>query len=148
MKPHTILYWTATALITLQMGFSGVANLLRVDEAMRTIRLLGYPDYFPVMLGVAKILGLIALYMPYMFTVPARRSTSGPTALRRSTVQRLKEWAYAGFAFDIIAAFVSHLAMHNYTPELAATVFGFAALMISYVYHPTLHHEESAPQLA
>ena len=112
MKKQKVIFWIATGLLTLQMGSSGLANLLRAEDAVRTIRLLGYPDYFPVMLGVAKLLGLVGLYQRF----------SG----------KLTEWAYAGFAFDIIAAIVSHLAVQNITPELFAGFFGLAVLFVSY----------------
>ena len=52
---------------------------------------LGYPAYFASLLGAWKLLGAIVL------TVPG--------------LPRLKEWAYAGFVFDLTAAAFSHAAV-------------------------------------
>lgn len=60
---------------------------------------LGYPDYFPPLLGSFKLLGAAALLTP----VP-------PQA---------KEWAYAGFAFTYVSACVSHVARREPTQGLA-----------------------------
>jgi hypothetical protein len=57
---------------------------------MAAMAVLGYPPYFFKLLGVAKLLGVVGLLAPRQHT--------------------LREWAYAGFAFDLIAAMVSHLA--------------------------------------
>lgn len=51
---------------------------------------LGYPAYFPVLIGAWKILGVVALLLP------------------RSPL--LKEWAYAGFFFIMSGAVFSHVA--------------------------------------
>jgi hypothetical protein len=111
-KNLRIVYLICTGLLLLQMTGSGVANLLRIDDAMRTISLLGYPPYFPIMLGVAKLLGAVVLVF-----VPNHT---------------LKEWAYAGFCFDILAATISHLAVGNYSVELVAAIVGLVFLFGSY----------------
>jgi hypothetical protein len=54
-----------------------------------TITALGYPVYFMKILAVAKLLGVAAIV-----------TGLSPT---------LKEWAYAGFTFDVCGAFASHL---------------------------------------
>jgi len=64
----------------------------QTELAKEGIRHLGYPVYFGNMLVVFKIAGALALIFPQ---VP----------------KRIKEWAYAGFAFDFIAAAVSHAAV-------------------------------------
>lgn len=84
-------YWLCTLALLLPLGFGGVMDLLRPPQVLEVIRRLGYPDYFPLMLGTAKLLGLSAILCP----------RSG----------RLKEWAYAGFVFNLLAAFVSHVAV-------------------------------------
>ena len=96
-----IVYWTATALFCLQMGFTAYAqlNLPQVAEAFTR---LGFPDYFRVELSWAKLLGVAVLLAP----VPAR----------------LKEWAYAGFAINLASALIAHFAVGD-GPE----AWGFAA---------------------
>jgi len=91
MKTNKILFWVATSFIFL---FEGVMPALtsQSEMAKESIRHLGYPDYFGVALVVFKVLGTLALIIPQ---VPAR----------------IKEWAYAGFAFDFIFASISHFAI-------------------------------------
>jgi hypothetical protein len=100
-KAATIAYWSVTGLFCLQMGFTAYAqlNLPQVAEAFAR---LGFPAYFRVELSWAKLLGIALLLAP----VPAR----------------LKEWAYAGFAINLVSALVAHFAMGD-GPE----AWGFAA---------------------
>src|SRR5215217_2336731 len=81
------IYWITTVIIFL---FEGVMPALtsNTELAIAGIRHLGYPDYFRVMLTVFKVAGAAALILPFV-------------------KGRLKEWAYAGFALSMIAAFVS-----------------------------------------
>src|SRR5215470_9799101 len=85
------LFAAARVLLLLQLAFSSTMLLLRPGIVMTVVRHLGYPDYFPLGLGAAKLLALVVLALP------------GP--------QRLKEWAYAGASFDLLAASVSHFAV-------------------------------------
>ena len=84
-----ILYWVATAIFCLQMGFTAYAQLRLPQVAEAFIR-LGFPDYFRIELSWAKVAGVAALLIP---KVPAR----------------LKEWAYAGFAITLCSALIAHL---------------------------------------
>ncbi|MDB5259095.1 MAG: DoxX family protein [Candidatus Taylorbacteria bacterium] len=89
MKPKTIkvTYWIATVLFALFMVFSGVSELMMTEEGKQIMIHLGYPIYMLYMLGIAKILGTIALL--------------------QTKYQVIKEWAYAGFAIDILSASIS-----------------------------------------
>ena len=87
-RSRLIAYWVVTILFCLPMGAGGVFDFLRTPDVLETFTHLGYPDYFAVMLGVAKVLGVIAVLAP--------------------GTPRLKEWAYAGFTFDLGAAAISH----------------------------------------
>jgi len=89
-KATAILYWIVTALFCLQMGFTAYAQL-RLPQVAAAFIHLGFPAYFRVELAWAKLLGLVALLAP----VPAR----------------LKEWAYAGFAFTLVSALIAHFAV-------------------------------------
>jgi hypothetical protein len=89
-KGLVVGFWAATALFSLQMGFTAYAQL-RLPQVAAAFTHLGFPDYFRVGLSWAKLLGLVVLLAP----MPAR----------------LKEWAYAGFAFDLGAAVIAHLAV-------------------------------------
>jgi hypothetical protein len=84
-------YWVATALFALQMGFTAYAQL-RLPQVASAFTRLGFPGYFRVELSYAKFAGLIVILLPM---APAR----------------LKEWAYAGFAFTLVSAVIAHLAV-------------------------------------
>ena len=88
MKKQVVGYWTFTILFCVAMTASGAMNLLRVEQMKEAITALGYPEYLMTILGIAKILGVIALLIP-----------GAPL---------LKEWAYAGFTFDLLGASASH----------------------------------------
>jgi hypothetical protein len=116
MKTNKIIFWVTTTLIFL---FEGVMPALtsQTEMAKEGIRHLGYPEYFGVMLTVFKVLGALALIIPQ---VPAR----------------VKEWAYAGFAIDFIAAFVSNAAVDGFSGITFFPLLVFAVLIVSYVcYH-------------
>jgi hypothetical protein len=108
-------YRVATGLIMTVMVLSGMANLVRPERVTFMIHHLGYPEYFPTLLGAAKLLGVVALALP--------------------GTRRLKEWAYAGFAFDLLAALVSHAAMRDGVTEVAGVLVVLLVLAVSYVGH-------------
>jgi hypothetical protein len=89
-KGLVIGFWIATALFCLQMGFTAYAQL-KLPQVAAAFEHLGFPEYFRVGLSWAKLAGVLVLLAP----VPAR----------------LKEWAYAGFAFDLASAVFAHLAV-------------------------------------
>ena len=81
MKTTKILYWVFTILFSLMMLLSAYSSVLSQPEAVKGMHDgLGYPIYFIPFVGVAKILGVIAILVPGF--------------------PRIKEWAYAGFFFD------------------------------------------------
>src|SRR5262245_55319805 len=89
-KATTIVYWIVTALFCLQMSFTAYAQL-NVPQVAEAFTHLGFPAYFRVELAWAKLLGVVLLLVP----VPAR----------------LKEWAYAGFAINLVSAIIAHLSV-------------------------------------
>ncbi|TDW48064.1 DoxX-like protein [Flavobacterium sp. 270] len=116
MKTTKIIFWITTILIFL---FEGVMPALtsQSEMAKEGIRHLGYPEYFGNALVVFKILGVLALIIPQ---VP----------------KRVKEWAYAGFAFDFIFASISHFAVDGIGMQGFFPLIVFAVLIASYVsYH-------------
>src|SRR5688572_29150795 len=97
-KRNRIIYWIATVWLALGMVSTGVVQLLQVEEETQGMERLGYPAYLLILLGVWKILGVIAILIP-KFTL-------------------VKEWAYAGFFFAMTGAIVSHIAVGDRTSEL------------------------------
>jgi hypothetical protein len=94
MKPTKTLvvgFWISTALFALQMGFTAYAQL-RLPQVAQAFIHIGFPAYFRIELSWAKFAGLLALLVP---RVPAR----------------IKEWAYAGFAFTLVSALIAHFSV-------------------------------------
>jgi hypothetical protein len=119
MKKEKIIFWTATIIIAL---FEGVMPALtsQTELAKEGIRHLGYPEYFGNALVVFKILGVLALVIPQ---IP----------------KRVKEWAYAGFAFDFIFASISHGAVDGMNVQTIFPLFVLVILAVSYVYYHKLN---------
>ncbi len=89
-RATTIASWMVTALFCLQMSFTAYAQL-RLPQVAQEFIHLGFPEYFRVELSWAKLIGVALLMAP----APAR----------------LKEWAYAGFAINLVSALIAHLAV-------------------------------------
>ena len=116
MKKINIIYWIATALIVAVMLFSGITSIMNTPESIKMMTgHFGYPAYFNQYLGVAKVLGSIALLVPGF--------------------PRLKEWAYAGFAFDMISAVYSEISVHDSVAQWAPIFIFISILAVSYIYH-------------
>lgn len=112
MKKDKILFWTTTAIIFIMEGVLP-AFTSQTEMAKEGVRQLGYPAYFGIMLAVFKVLGSIVLILPM-------------------APKRLKEWAYAGFGFDFIAAFVSIWAVMGFGPMLIMPLAFMGILAVSY----------------
>lgn len=92
MKKTNILYWIFNGLFAAFMLFSALPDVFMQEEAVQFMNgLLGYPKYIIPFIGVAKVLGAIAILVPGF--------------------HRIKEWAYAGFAIDLLGATYSILSI-------------------------------------
>jgi hypothetical protein len=76
---------------------------------------LSFPSYFRIELGIAKALGAIALLLTL-------------------TPNRLKEFAYFGFAITFISAFIAHISSGDPMSVAIAPVVFLGILTISYIY--------------
>jgi hypothetical protein len=122
MKPSKGLitaFWISTALFALQMGFTAFAQLQLPQVATAFIH-LGFPAYFRVELSWAKFAGIAVLLLPM---VPAR----------------LKEWAYAGFAFTLVSAVIAHLAVGDGPAQWSWAVGTGVLWGLSYFFWRRLH---------
>ncbi len=118
------VYWIATLLFIVPQGWAAVQYLFEAPRMTFTITQLGYPEYFMAILGVAKLLGIAAI-----------ATGISPT---------LKEWAYAGFTFDVCGAFASHLSAGD-SLLIASVPLGFLAVqLVSYVAWKKLRGEFSS----
>jgi uncharacterized membrane protein YphA (DoxX/SURF4 family) len=119
MKKNNIIYWIFTGIIAALMLFSGIVSISKSPDTVKMVTgHLGYPPYFNPYLGIAKILGAITLLTPGF--------------------PRLKEWAYAGFTFDIISAVYSMIAVGDPVAKWAPICIFLVFLAISYIYHHKL----------
>lgn len=117
MKKNNIIFWVATAIIILWEGLMPLATLLFAPQyATAGTKPLGYPDYFAYTLIICKVLGVAAIALP---KVPAK----------------LKEWAYAGFTFSLVFAFVSHACVDKNIGFMILPLVVLGILMVSYAYH-------------
>ncbi|MEQ8810184.1 MAG: DoxX family protein [Imperialibacter sp.] len=116
MKRINILYWVFTGLFGGFMMFSAIPDIISVPEAVEMVSgQLGYPEYIIPFLGVAKALGVIALFIPGF--------------------PRVKEWAYAGLTFDLIGAAYSGIAVNGFDPGMLMMVLIFGIEALSYIYY-------------
>jgi len=121
LKSTKIIFWTATGIIFLFEGLMP-AFTSHTEVAVNGIRHLGYPDYFRVMLTVFKVAGSLALILPFVNW-------------------RLKEWAYAGFGINLIAAFVSHWVVDGLNGQTLFPLFILGVLVASYLsFHKLRRH--------
>jgi len=108
MKKINIFYWITTGLILAMMLWSAIGSFTANPDGVKMMAYLKYPPYLANFLAVAKVLGIIAILVP--------------------GYPRLKEWAYAGFTFDLLGATYSSYAIgepaSNWTP-----MFIFIALL-------------------
>ena len=87
-KAGKIIYWIATIWLGLGMVVTGAGQLIKMKAGQGGVEMithLGYPVYLLTILGVWKILGVVAVLLP---------------AGRQVFLNLLKEWAYAGFPFS------------------------------------------------
>jgi len=107
-----LAYWIPTGFVALNWTFGAIASLMKSKMSMDVFRHLGYPDYFATLLGSAQLLGVIAILAPVPRTV--------------------REWAYAGLTFDVVAAIFSILAVDSSISKVGFPVTAAAVLLMSY----------------
>jgi hypothetical protein len=129
MKKTKTLYWIFTILFALIMFSTAVPNLLMSEDSIALIHTtLGYPEYFIMFIGIVKVLGVIGILIPGYPLV--------------------REWAYAGLFFDLIAATVSGIAVQGFHPAQLFMLVFFAPGVLSYIYYHKKRKEEGVQQLA
>jgi hypothetical protein len=101
------------------MVATGAVQLLKAKEGQGgadMITHLGYPVYLLTLLGVLKILGVVALLIPKF--------------------PLLKEWAYAGFFFVITGAVFSHIASGDPVNEIFPSLLLLILIVVSWYFRP------------
>src|SRR5258706_1573429 len=122
-KRNKIIYWISTLWLALGMTATGMVQLLRMESqgavappGVYGIKYLGYPVYLLTILGVWKILGVVALLIPKF--------------------PLLKEWAYAGFFFVMSGAALSHIASGDSVSELLPSLLLLILTVVSWYFRP------------
>jgi hypothetical protein len=116
MKTRKIAYWVTTALVAAGMAMGGVMDIMRGPEIAEGLAHLGYPLYFGALLGFWKILAAPALLSPGL--------------------PRLKEWAYAGIAFDLTGAAFSHASVGDDLGKVITPLVILALAVASWALRP------------
>jgi hypothetical protein len=116
MKKINIFYWIFTGLLAALMLFSAVTGLMGNPDGDAMMKHLGYGSYVLPFLSVAKILGVIAILVP--------------------GYPRIREWAYAGFTFDVVGAIYSFYKVGDPVSSWAPLIIGLVLIAVSYIlYH-------------
>jgi len=115
-KRDKVIYWIATVWLAAAMVASAIQQIFTIGGFVPIMEKLEYPVYFSIILGIWKLLGVIALLMPKL--------------------PLLKEWAYAGFFFVLSGAFISHIALGNKSMELFVPVFLLIITVLSWYFRP------------
>jgi uncharacterized membrane protein YphA (DoxX/SURF4 family) len=115
MKATKITYWIFTIFLAVLMLFSAIASFKESPEGLAMMKHLGYPYNVLLLLSVAKILGVIAILVPGF--------------------PRLKEWAYAGFTFDLTGAIYAGLSAGDPIGQWVPVLIGLVLIFGSYIFY-------------
>jgi uncharacterized membrane protein YphA (DoxX/SURF4 family) len=115
MKSTKIAYWVFTILLVVLMLFSAIASLRPNPDGIALMKHIGYPYSILTLLSIAKILGVIAILVPGF--------------------PRLKEWAYAGFTFDLVGAIFASLAIGDPISQSFPIFVGLIFVFGSYIFY-------------
>jgi hypothetical protein len=122
-KRNKIIYLISTLWLALGMLSTGLMQLFKVKAegavappGVYGITYLGYPIYFLTILGIWKILGVVALLIP--------------------KYPLLKEWAYAGFFFVMSGAVWSHIALGDTVNEIFPSLLLLILTVVSWYFRP------------
>jgi len=115
-RTNKIIYWIATLWLALGMLSTGIVQLIKMKEEIDMTVHLGYPVYFLTIIGIWKILGVVAVLVPKFALV--------------------KEWAYAGFFFAMSGALFSHIASGDSIKELFGPTLLLILTLTSWYFRP------------
>ena len=119
-KRNKIIYWIFTLWLALGMTSTAIVQLMKGKAGAGgadSITHLGYPVYLLGIIGIWKILGVVALLIPKF--------------------PLLKEWAYAGFFFIMSGAVISHIAVGDPMKEILPSLLLLILTLISWYFRPT-----------
>ena len=109
-------YWIVTVIIALESLAGGIADIVQAPVYIKVLTHLGYPRYFSIILGAAKVLASVTILVP--------------------NYVHLKEWAYAGLVFQFIGALLSHLFSGDGATAFIAPFIFLCLVFISWFSRP------------
>ena len=115
MKKTKIIYWIFTGLFAAMMLMSAIPDIMVVPMAVTGFKEMGMPVYLIPFLGVAKLLGVVAILVPGF--------------------PRIKEWAYAGLVYDLIGATYSVASSGKTVGQWSPMIVGLLIAAGSYIYY-------------
>ncbi len=118
-------YWVPTGLFCALFVMGGIGHLFRLEPQLEGMQTLGYPLYVMTILGIAKLLGVAALLIPGQ--------------------SLLKEWAYAGFTFDLLGASASHASVGDPIVSILIPLGALGLGAASYLMRPPSRRLVAAP---
>lgn len=115
-KRNRIIYLIFTIWMALGMVSTAIVQLMKNKDELANFTTLGYPAYLMTIIGVWKLLGVIAILIP-----------------KRPL---LKEWAYAGFFFVMSGAFISHIIVGDTLGRTLPALLLLVLVGISWYFRP------------
>lgn len=114
---NKIIYWITTLWLALGMVSTGIVQLIKTKEEVNLMEHIDFPLYFLPLIGIWKILGVIAILIPKF--------------------PLLKEWAYSGFFFVMSGAVYSHLVNGDGVKEFFGPVLLIILTIVSWYFRPS-----------
>ena len=111
-KRNKIIYWTSTGLFSAFLLMGATMYFLQYAMVSEMFTKLGFPTFIVYPLATAKILGI--------------------TAILTKKSKLLKEWAYAGFFFNLVLATLAHINIGD--GQFAPPLFALTLLLVSRIY--------------
>ncbi len=115
-KRKLVWYWIITAILSFCIFSGGLAQALQLKDVVQGFKPLGYPNYFISLIGIWKVLGIIAILVPKF--------------------PLLKEWAYAGIFFAMTGAVISHIASNDIHVQIIAPFLLVVFTVLSWYLRP------------
>jgi uncharacterized membrane protein YphA (DoxX/SURF4 family) len=115
-KRKLIWYWIITVILSFCIFFGGLTQALQLKQTIEGFKPLGYPIYFISVVGIWKMLGVIAILIPKF--------------------KLLKEWAYAGIFFTMTGAVISHIASNDIKAQIIAPIVLAIFAVLSWYLRP------------
>ncbi len=115
-KKDLLIYRIITGLFTALVLLGASQYFFMYEMAAEMFTALGFPPYLIYLMGIAKVLGIVAIWFNISKT--------------------LKEWAYAGFVFNFLLAISAHINAND--GEYIGAVMALVLALASYFYSKKL----------